>query len=35
MKINSIKEYKGQNNSLNFKAKLELTGKDFKQYKKK
>ena len=34
MKLNSIKEYKGQNNSLNFKAKLELTGKDFKQYKK-
>jgi len=35
VKLNSIKEYRGQNNSLNFKAKLELTGKDFKLYKKK
>ena len=35
MKLNSIKEYSVQNNNSNFKAKLELTGKDFKLYKKK
>ncbi len=32
MKINSVKDYSAQNNSLNFKAKLELTGKDLKLY---
>ena len=35
MKLNSIKEYSAQNNNSNFKAKLELTGKDFRLYKKK
>ena len=35
MKLNSIKEYSVQNNNSNFKAKLELTGKDFRLYKKK